>query len=318
MKIFYIKALNQYQHKLIFTTIKGLKKKLNYQKYKSISLINFVFNERYILISFGLWRLRFNNISYFYLLISNLFKNKFHICFDNPIINRDIYGSSKLSYKKPTGTEYVRIGINSPLGDGTFPKKFNNTRWYYFQKINNINLKKFKKIEKNNALLVGQKLFDASIGSIDFLRPFIILFWLISMLNQLKPYKKVYYSIHPLSEKSFIEKKIIYIYKFLEIIFFNFKIINEPVKSVVVSKDIDIAITYSSGASFDTLVNGIRTISTYKKSMIYNFFPRKIKDIENFDFEKKRNEWLNWLSYTEWSIDEVRNGIYIKYYKDLI
>jgi len=138
------------------------------------------------------------------------------------------------------------------------------------------------------------------------------------MLNQLKPYKKVYYSIHPLSEESFIEKKIIYIYKFLEIIFFNFKIINEPVKSVVVSKDIDIAITYSSGASFDTLVNGIRTISTYKKSMIYNFFPRKIKDIENFDFEKKRNEWLNWLSYTEWSIDEVRNGIYIKYYKDLI
>ena len=46
------------------------------------------------------------------------------------------------------------------------------------------------------------------------------------------------------------------------------------------------------------------------------FYPKNYKEYINYEYtDKKRLDWLCWLSYTEWTVSEIKNGIPFKFYK---
>lgn len=317
-KLIMINALNAPQQHILNCTLIGIRKSLDNFKIIPGSIKNIIFSNNSYSINFGLWRIRFSNICYLYIFLSTFFiKRDRRIVFDNPIINRNLFGFNTLTKEKPTGTPYVRLGLGSPLGDGIFPISYDKSRWDYFKNTNNIRLGNISNYKKNDkVLIVGQKLFDGSVGSIDFFRPIIIWLWLIKYAFICRKYKEIVFSTHPLSKLSKTELMLTKIIKLTAKLFKNLSITDDSVINLVKNNRFNLCVTYSSGACFDATISGIPLICSYKKSMGYGFYPKNYKEYLNYEYtDKKRLDWLCWLSYTEWTVSEIKNGIPFKFYK---
>lgn len=287
----------------------------NFFKYKN--------NSKFIV--FGLPRLRFN-IRYLYLgLIYFCIPKKKIISIDNPVINRSIENDMKpYTYSLPTGSKYVRVGIGSPLGSGYFPMASeyshhhkSQNRWLHFKKSNNLKVKQIKKIPKklNNVGIILQKPFDASLGSLDFLRPFNHGLWAINSLFKVKnEAKNIHIFYHPL-QKGVFEKLFKVILTFVlkmvskKCFFYSEKFLNK--KNI----NFDLIFTFSSATCFDAVLMGYPVICCNKNSMGYKFFPNNFEEACKTNITNKQvNNWFRWLSFTEFSLDELKSVEFVKHY----
>ena len=66
------------------------------------------------------------------------------------------------------------------------------------------------------------------------------------------------------------------------------------------------AITYSSNSGVDAALAGVRVTALDQGSMAWDIAAHDYTPTRPTDAE--RVEWLNWLAYCQWTIDEIRNG----------
>jgi hypothetical protein len=71
-------------------------------------------------------------------------------------------------------------------------------------------------------------------------------------------------------------------------------------------------VTYSSGVATDAVINGTPTIAYSPASMVYDIVPHDVSVINNFEpFD--RSQWINDMSYCQWSQEELYDGSCWKY-----
>ena len=66
--------------------------------------------------------------------------------------------------------------------------------------------------------------------------------------------------------------------------------------------------TYSSGFGIDSVIRGVPTIAMDTGSFAYSLGNNKISQIENLVRSNDREQWLNKLSYAQWSRKEIKDG----------
>ena len=60
---------------------------------------------------------------------------------------------------------------------------------------------------------------------------------------------------------------------------------------------------------------GYPVICCNKNSMGYNFFPNTFEEACKTNISNKHvNDWFRWLSFTEFSLDELRKNEFIEHY----
>tara|TARA_Y100000034_G_scaffold136852_1_gene216393 strand:+ start:1813 stop:2700 length:888 start_codon:yes stop_codon:yes gene_type:complete len=78
-------------------------------------------------------------------------------------------------------------------------------------------------------------------------------------------------------------------------------------------------ITYSSGFGTDAVINGTPTIAMGPASMVYDLCPNSIDVLKKPVLPTPdREQWLQDISYAQWSQDEIHNGEMWKYLREKI
>ena len=76
-------------------------------------------------------------------------------------------------------------------------------------------------------------------------------------------------------------------------------------------------VTYTSGFAVDSLLNGTPTIAMNPGSFAYDIAPHVVDHIDNPDCPS-RDQWLYNLSYCQWHIDEIENGLPWRHLRELL
>jgi len=138
----------------------------------------------------------------------------------------------------------------------------------------------------NYALVIGQVHGDASLYGIDINQ------WAYMAVNQAKRvYDKVVFRHHPeIKAKDRAN--------------FGVQIMQGPLQSVL--KKAKCVITYSSNTAVEAIMAGIPAVTAIKGSMAWDVSSHNIEDPLIYP---DREEWGKKLAYTQWSIDEMREGL---------
>ena len=67
-------------------------------------------------------------------------------------------------------------------------------------------------------------------------------------------------------------------------------------------------VTYSSGFGIDSVIRGTPTIAMDPGSFAYSLGNNKLSQIEDLVRSNDRQQWLNNLSYAQWSRKEIKDG----------
>jgi hypothetical protein len=187
---------------------------------------------------------------------------------------------------------WTSCGFNGLNGEADFlnkEKNQDNSRWEKcFKDI--VEVKDWKN-SGSYALLNGQVLTDASLKGINVYKIYTEIIEELNKKNipviyrkhpkerknrEFKPYKKVYFDIDK----------------------------NKNLEDSL--KDSKFSIAINSNAGVVSILCGVPTISINKKSMVYDYSPHSLSEPLYF-FDRK--EWLNKLSFAQWSPEEIENGI---------
>jgi hypothetical protein len=70
------------------------------------------------------------------------------------------------------------------------------------------------------------------------------------------------------------------------------------------------SVAYSSGSSVDSVLHGVPTVAADPGNFAWNISTNYLEDIEKIKraTEADINQWLNNLSYSQWSLSEMHNG----------
>lgn len=70
------------------------------------------------------------------------------------------------------------------------------------------------------------------------------------------------------------------------------------------------SVAYSSGSSIDSVLHGVPTLAADPGNFAWNISTNYLEDIEKIKLatEDDINQWLNNLSYSQWSSEEMHNG----------
>jgi hypothetical protein len=79
-------------------------------------------------------------------------------------------------------------------------------------------------------------------------------------------------------------------------------------------------ITYSSGSGIDSILQGVPTIATDPGNFAWDVSSRYISDINNLSMPDDSTipQWLQNLSYSQWTVDEMLNGTVWKHLHPII
>lgn len=230
------------------------------------------------------------------------------IVVETPLLGRVMFEKSK----------HHRIGINGFLNNsGTFRvSKHNNDR---LQKLG-IEWNGWKENPGGDILLLLQLPGDASLRNIDiydFGR------WAVKKIREVSN-KKIIVRTHPGHNPKGLDE----VHRFIsDITLLDDKNITVRVGSKEKTLDQDLAnayctISYSSGSSIDSIVAGVPTIALDPGNFAYGISSNYI---EHIDKDKLRRadtrdvqQWLNDLSYSQWSVEEMRNGKVWSHLKPII
>ena len=76
-------------------------------------------------------------------------------------------------------------------------------------------------------------------------------------------------------------------------------------------------VTYTSGFAIDSLLNGTPTIAMNPGNFAYSIAPHTVDHIDNPTCPP-RDQWLYNLSYCQWHIDEIENGLPWRHLRQLL
>jgi hypothetical protein len=206
--------------------------------------------------------------------------------------------------------EYRRIGIDSLFADtGKFNNKnCSNDRWSQLSNTFNISINKDTHMGENVYILL-QRFFDASLKGSQKFRPQKYFEWLSKVIDELsvETSKKIVIRPHPGSLNNENELKLIEKFKnsiLNKNIIFDYK----EKKLFDVLNDAFVTITYNSGSAIDSLLYGVPNITYDSGSHAYNITPNDCKNIDSIVMPDI-NQWLQNLSYVDWSLEDMKNGI---------
>ena len=192
---------------------------------------------------------------------------------------------------------HYRVGLDHFLPKlADFKWKSDDKRWKILQKQLNLKVKPWRDTSKNkNVLLFCQNPSDASLLGLDILQ------WVMTTVKHLKKVtdRKIVIRNHPLS-KSSITEMFDLMYKIDKVSF--------SVDSL--EKDLSnahCAVSYTSGASIDALMYGVPVITPSPYNFLYGISSHDIEEVENPRLGDRQN-LLNKLAYTQWSVEEIIKG----------
>lgn len=226
---------------------------------------------------------------------------KNYIVIETPLLNRKIV--------KQSNHEYYRIGLNGFLnGEGNFNAENSNAdRLREF----NIDLQDWK-TNGNEILILLQLPGDASLRNSDHGE------WLLDTVDQIRAQTDTTINIrfHPaMSEKGHEN----FFSDIGKIVFRNHANIKwSDGKQSTLQEDFEnasVCVTYSSGSAIDAVIAGVPTIAVDEGNFAYPICSKTIDDINSpyLSTLDERTQWLQELSYCQWSRAEMANGIAFKH-----
>jgi len=217
---------------------------------------------------------------------------------------------------------FRRIGIDSLFADiGDFSNKNSDSkRWEKLSKQFNIQ-PNFTKQRGDNVYILLQTFYDASLKGSERLRPKKYFTWVENVIKEIRQEtdRKIVIRPHPNSLQNKDHLKLIEGFK--KKISYNNIIFDYQQKSLFeVLDDAFVTITYNSGSAIDSLLYGIPTISYEEGSHAYSIVPHNSNNLENISFPDRDifMQWLYDLSYVDWSLDEMKEGLPWKHLKPKI
>jgi hypothetical protein len=80
------------------------------------------------------------------------------------------------------------------------------------------------------------------------------------------------------------------------------------------------SVAYTSGSSIDSILNGVPTVATDPGNFAWDISTNYLEEIENIKLaaNEEVNQWLNNLSYSQWSPEEMHSGTAWKHLATLL
>lgn len=208
--------------------------------------------------------------------------------------------------------DWYRIGINGFLADtGNFNNKnCDDKRWKKIQKTFDIDILPWNiMLDHNDVLIALQLPGDASLNGQD------ISAWAVDSYYKMREIRKSRYMLlYPQIEREYSQ----------ELIDLPEKTYYNVVKRVSTYEDLSsiilnhhATVTYSSGLGIESILLGIPTIAMSPSSFAYDVSSNSLDDINN-PKRFKRQQWLNDLSYCQWSHEEIEDGLPWNHLKEVL
>lgn len=196
---------------------------------------------------------------------------------------------------------YVRIGIDGSFHDDA---DFGNAgssedRWQLLSRTLGLKLAPYRKTG-SHVLIVGQKPDDASLRGCDIVE------WMIDTVAEVRRHteRPIVVRAHPATlARDFPKmKKAFGANKDVRLDIPPTGTINDALR------DCWVAVTYSSSAAINALLNGIPAISILPASMAWPVTDHDLSMVEHPTLHE-REQWLYDLCYAQWSLDETARGL---------
>jgi len=208
---------------------------------------------------------------------------------------------------------FRRVGIDSLFADlGNFNNQnSDDKRWKLLSNQYNIELN-FSNKRGDNIYILLQRFYDASLKGSQRFRPKKYFTWLEGVLEELnnETDRKVIIRPHPGSLN--VDEELDLIEEFRRKINRKNIAFDYQKKSLFeVLDDAFVTITYNSGSAIDSLLYGIPNITYDRGSHAYSIVQNNSKNIEQIQMPPKDKfmQWLYNLSYVDWCLNEMQNGL---------
>lgn len=251
-----------------------------------------------VAVIFGSWKDRNNP---WHVVKNNVVKNaKNFIVFETPLIGRG-------KVEDIMQDDWYRVGLNGFLAN---TGKFNNhnkpsDRWEKIQKELGVSLKPWKR-SGDYIVLALQIPGDASLQGTD------ISFWARRRLLSIRCQTEM-----PIILRTPQLKRP-----------YDLKSITKGVRDVTVQEgtkenlvptldDAYCTVTYTSGMGVDSVMNGTPTIAYNPGNFAYDISTRFIDSINSIAYPD-REQWINNLSYCQWNISEIQEGLPWEHLKEIL
>tara|TARA_R110000772_G_scaffold133429_2_gene241896 strand:+ start:3086 stop:3994 length:909 start_codon:yes stop_codon:yes gene_type:complete len=217
------------------------------------------------------------------------------ICVETPLIGRGPVSNILQD-------EWYRIGVNGFLADtGRFfrqSQSYPSDRWEKISKNLNVKLLPWKK-EGNYIVIALQLPGDASLRGINVTK------WAADTAEELRMYTDRPIVVRtPQLDRQFDKENIVRITRI------EGAALQQGTKDNLL-ETLDAAyatVTYSSGFGIDSVIRGTPTIAMDPGSFAYSLGNNKLSQIEDLVRSNDRQQWLNNLSYAQWSRKEIKDG----------
>ena len=188
--------------------------------------------------------------------------------------------------------EYHRVGLNHFMR-GLADFKSNNSKPDRFNKLG-LKIKPWRN-KGDHILIVGQNMFDASLFGIDFE------WWVKNTIQHLRRYtdRPIVFRDHPENKDEM--RNLLDTYKWCNVSYSNSGTINDDLKNA------HCTISYTSGSSIDSILAGIPVIPCNECNFVWPISSHSLEDVENPKCNN-REQLLYDLAYTQWSVEEIRQG----------
>ncbi len=180
-------------------------------------------------------------------------------------------------------SHHYSVGFNGLNGRADFKNKNSpSDRW----KKLNVELKPYR--DGDYYLLIGQVPWDASVQHSDHKDWILAAFLRLKALTQ----RDVMFRQHPLGPYIDIPGAL-----------------KSPEKLCDAMKDAHSVVTFNSTTGVESIIEGVTTYACDEGSMVWPVCNQglDLKLLENPE-RKDRTQWANDLAYTQWTLDEMRNG----------
>lgn len=251
-----------------------------------------------VAVIFGSWKDRNNP---WHVVKNSVVKNaKNFIVFETPLIGRG-------KVEDIMQDDWYRVGLNGFLAN---TGKFNNhnkpsDRWEKIQKELGVSLKPWKR-SGDYIVLALQIPGDASLQGTD------ISFWARRRLLSIRCQTEM-----PIILRTPQLKRP-----------YDLKSITKGVRDVTVQEgtkenlvptldDAYCTVTYTSGMGVDSVMNGTPTIAYNPGNFAYDISTRFIDSINSIAYPD-REQWINNLSYCQWNISEIQEGLPWEHLKEIL
>jgi len=176
--------------------------------------------------------------------------------------------------------------------------KNNNSKSDRFDKLG-LKIKKWRKPTDDGHILIAcQNLNDASLFGLNYT------WWLDNTIHHLlkRTKRKIVVRDHPENKTKlldFLNKSFMIHTKQVE--YQNIGTIQEALKGA------HCVVTYSSGSSIDSILEGVPVIPGSEYNFVYDISSHSLDDIENPKLGDRKQLLYN-LAYAQWSVEEIQNG----------